>query len=306
MNSAAEIKISIAVVTRNRPEWLRRCLKSWRTQIIQPFEIVISDDSDDSMRPEIRQIAEQFEAQWIAGPRRGLYANRNHVAVHCRGTHVFSADDDHEHPVDLLEKCLIALQEDSNSAWCLGEVWSWEDVSGKWGVPGELRLNGVANLPKDISNTWAWSDGATLCPRRVFDSGLSFCEAFRFGSSFLEFGCLLRAVGQRIRILKTTGVIHHAYQAGSSFQIPIEECASRYFSTLMLALVYQPSEKHSILLAAYLFKQILRQPLIFIKAFPWALREKRKRTKWFRQWQSTHIDVFKSRQEFKLGNVSIP
>lgn len=287
-NTVAEIKISIALVTRNRSDSLRRCLKSWRAQSVQPFEIVLSDDSDDSMRPEIQQIAKEFDARWIAGSCRGLYANRNHVAKHCRGTHVFSADDDHEHPIDLLEKCLAALQEAPNSAWCLGEVLSWEDIPRGWGVPGELQMNGASNLPKDIFNTWAWSDGATICPKWVFDSGLFFCEAFRFGSSYLEFGCLLHAVGQRIRILKTTGVIHHLNQVGRSFQIPVEECASRYFVMLMLARVYQPTKKHQALLVIYFLKQVFRHPMTFLRAFPWALREKRKRTDWFRKWQSTY------------------
>ena len=49
------IKLSVALVTRNRPDWLRRCLGSWRTQSVQPYEIVISDDSgEDSRRMSMR------------------------------------------------------------------------------------------------------------------------------------------------------------------------------------------------------------------------------------------------------------
>jgi glycosyltransferase involved in cell wall biosynthesis len=259
---------------------------------VQPFEIVVSDDSDDSIRTVATEIAKEFEARWIAGPRRGLYANRNHVATHCHGTHILSADDDHEHPSDLLEKCLAALWEDSNSAWCLGEVLSWEEVLQGWRVPGELHVRGAPRPPTGVSNTWTWSDGATLCPKRVFDSGLLFCEAFRFGWSYLEFGCLLHSIGQRIRILQNTGVIHHLNQVGRSFKIPIEECAADYFAVLMLARVYQPSKKHLVLLLFYFLKQIIRQPVTFFKALPWALREKRKRTDWFQKWQSTRGKEF--------------
>ncbi|MFM6022178.1 MAG: glycosyltransferase family 2 protein, partial [Dolichospermum sp.] len=42
----SNILLSIALVTRNRPESLERCLKSLRSQNVQPFEVVISDDSD--------------------------------------------------------------------------------------------------------------------------------------------------------------------------------------------------------------------------------------------------------------------
>ena len=276
--------ISIAVATRNPPDSLIRCLKSWRAQNLQPFEVVVSDDSHDSIRPEIKRIVRQFEARWVAGARRGLYANRNHVAVNCRGTHVFSADDDHEHPVDLLEKCQAALQEDPNSAWCLGEILSWDEIAQGWGLPGELSMNGASRMPQDFSNTWAWSDGATLCPRQAFDAGLRFYEAFRFGASYLEFGCLLHAAGQRIRILKGTGVIHHLNQVGRSFDIPLEERAASYFAILMLARVYQPSLKNRFLLAIFCVKQAVRRPITFLQAFPWALREMGERTDWFRQW----------------------
>jgi glycosyltransferase involved in cell wall biosynthesis len=288
MSSTPAATISIALVTRNRPESLRRCLKSWRSQSVQPFEIVISDDSNDPHQAEMQQIAAEFGARWIAGPRRGLYANRNHVAAHCRGAYIFSADDDHEHPVDLMEKCLAALRKDPQAAWCLGEVNSWEQIPEGWGVPGELGATGGSDMPGDLSNTWAWSDGAALCPRGVFDSGLAFTEAFRFGASYLEFGCLLHATGRRIRILEGIGVVHHAQQVGRSFVVPVEECAAGVFAMLMFAFVYQPTKKNQVQVLINMLKQTLRYPVRFMRAFPWAVREKRRRTRWFRQWQAAH------------------
>lgn len=284
--------ISVALVTRNRPDSLERALRSWRNQSVHPFEIVISDDSDDATRPEIQRIASTFDARWIAGPKRGLYANRNHVALHCQGTHVLSADDDHEHPVNFLEKCLAALETDPKSAWCVGEVHSWDDLHRGWGMPGAMRLDGASSPPEDRSRTWAWSDGAALCPRKVFDSGLRFAESFRFGAAYLEFGCLLHAVGQRIRILETTGVIHHLQEVGRSYSLPIEEGASRCFSVLMLGTVYQPSFRHLVLTNIYFAKQFLRSPRAFPKMAAWAISEKRKRTAWFREWQSSNGPLF--------------
>ncbi len=230
-------------------------------------------------------IADQFGARWIAGPRRGLYANRNHIANACTGTHVLSADDDHEHPKDFIEKCQEALKEDPLAAWPIGEVLSWPELSEKWTVPAELQVWGGIYPPRDYSNSWAWSDGATLCPRRVFDYGLVFSEAFRFGAAYLEFACLLHYLGQRIRILETTVVIHHTQDSGRSFQIPVEERASSYFAALMMVLVYQPTMKNRILLVGYFLKELVRQPGTLFKAFPWALREKTKRIVWLRKWR---------------------
>src|ERR1700683_2793842 len=224
--NSGRIAISVALVTRNRPESLARALRSWRRQSVQPFEIVISDDSDEQVSPEIQRIAGELDARWIQGPGRGLYANRNHAAAHCRGTHVLSADDDHEHPIDFLEKCQGAVEEDSNSVWCMGEVCSWDGgMPQAWAIPGQLYFKGVPEEPGDKSNTWAWSDGATICPRWVFDSGLRFCEAFKFGASYLEFGCLLHSIGLRVRILEGTGVLHHYFEVGRSYEVPAEERA---------------------------------------------------------------------------------
>ena len=254
--------------------------------------MLISDDSDDSIQPLVKELALDFNAIWIPGPRRGLYANRNNVANQCRGTHVFSADDDHEHPKDFLEKCLRAVHEDRQAAWCLGEVWAWKDLDKGWLLPGELTLKGVPDGPADPSNTWAWSDGATICPKKVFDSGLIFCESFRFGWSYLEFGSLLHARGQRIRLLDSTGVVHHLHEIGRSYELPLEELAASYFALLMLALIYQPTYGNRLLLLTYFVKQILRSPVRTSRTLPRAISELRVRAKWLREWDLAHPSGF--------------
>ncbi len=279
-----KIEISIALVTRNRPDWLRRSLTSWRGQTLAPFEIVVSDDSDDLRQSENKDLAREFGARWVLGPGRGLYANRNSVARNCRGTHVFSADDDHEHAHDFFERCSAAVREDADAAWCMGEVSSFADIEAGWILPGELRLRGAPRPPADPASTWAWSDGASICPKKVFERGLYFYEGFRFGSSYLEFGCLLHAVGQRIRTLGDIGVVHHMQQAGRSYHLPVEEWASTYFALIMLAWVYQPSTSHRIENIAYFLRQIVWRPVDFLRSFPRALREARLRRRWYLDW----------------------
>jgi hypothetical protein len=180
-----------------------------------------------------------------------------------------------------------AIRRDPDSAWCLGEVGSWEDVSRGWYPPGELSVTGGSLAAKDPNKCMAWSDGATLFPKHLFDRGLHFSEAFRFGSSYLEFGCLLYAAGQRIRILDGTGVVHHYRDTGRSFQIPVEERASWHFAILMLALVYQPTVKNRLLMAYYFLKEGVLRPVILARSLPWALRAQRERTGWYRSWCSS-------------------
>jgi glycosyltransferase involved in cell wall biosynthesis len=117
----SEILISVALVTRNRPKSLERCLKSLRSQDFQPFEVIVSDDSDPEIAPEVKAIAKHWDCRYITGPCRGLYANRNHAALACRGTNIRTMDDDHEFPEGHFQEVEMIVKSDPNSIWIFGE-----------------------------------------------------------------------------------------------------------------------------------------------------------------------------------------
>src|SRR5215831_14404511 len=121
MPPSGSISLSVAVIARNRPESLQRALASLRDQDAQPFEIIVSDDSDDQFVSEIQRIAQKFDCRYVRGPRRGLYANRNFAALHCSGTHIRTMDDDHFLPSNHLAQCLRAVGQDPAAIWTTGE-----------------------------------------------------------------------------------------------------------------------------------------------------------------------------------------
>lgn len=202
-------RLSIALVTRNRPHWLRQCLESWRAQDVQPFEIIISDDSDDSMRPEIQRIAIHFGCHWIPGPRRGLYANRNHAFLASRGSHVMSADDDHTHPAGFVDTIVNAVKSDSEAIWTLSE-WTPGYSNGRPTAPGELRSDGTVGPPENPSCSAAIACGSTVYPRIVFNSGYLYDETYCFGGVWYLWGHQLRKAGFRITHIPNTFVWHHS------------------------------------------------------------------------------------------------
>ena len=120
-NVSSEVKVSVALVTRNRPASLNRCLKSLRAQSIQPFEVIVSDDSDPEFVQEIETVSRHWDCRYISGPRRGLYANRNHAALACRGTHIRTMDDDHEFPDEHFHAVQTSIESDPDSIWIFGE-----------------------------------------------------------------------------------------------------------------------------------------------------------------------------------------
>jgi glycosyltransferase involved in cell wall biosynthesis len=204
------ILLSVALVTRNRPESLNRCLQSLRAQNMQPFEVVIADDSDPDRAHETRTIADRWDCRYITGPRQGLYANRNHVALACQGTYIRTMDDDHLFPVGHFQQCFEAIQADPASIWTTGEVGL---IKGEvcWRAPtaNQLVSSGVGGPVQNLDDNWAIADGSTIYPREVFDRGYRMVDAFNYGSSYLEFGAYLYRQGFKSRCIRGAIVEHY-------------------------------------------------------------------------------------------------
>ena len=269
-----ETRLSVALVTRNRPSSLERTLKSLRIQQAQPWEVIVSDDSDVVHATHVRQIATNYGCKYLTGPHRGLYANRNQVAAACQGTHIRTADDDHEFPPEHFGKCVAAISSDPEAVWIIGEFLpAQEPCEAPPECPGQLHPRGFSVAPTNPDDCWAIADGATIYPRKVFDSGLRFAEAFRFGAPYLEFGSRLHFLGYRIRQLRSTYVVHHYDAANRSLADPEEELAAEFFAMLCHSFIYQPTFRNRSLCIAQIGLMIARHGPTAIRALRFALRE---------------------------------
>ena len=242
-----EPRISVALATRNRPESLRRTLRSLVRQDVQPWEVVVSDDSDDAPAAEVRKAVEEFGFRYLRGPRQGLYANRNHAALACTGTHIRTMDDDHEFPPGHFRICLETVRTHPAKVWIIGETYPDPRDTRKQSCPGQLHPRGFAFLPPDADNCWAISDGATIYPIGIFQRGIRFAEYYRFGASYLEFGSRLYWLGYRIGFLPSTAVIHHYDVKTRSYQDKELDRSSRLFAALCHSFLYQPTLRNKLL-----------------------------------------------------------
>ncbi|MFB2881262.1 glycosyltransferase family 2 protein [Floridanema aerugineum] len=206
---SSQVRLSVALVTRNRPESLERCLKSWRSQTVAPFEIVVSDDSDENYAPKIEDLAKQFNCVYTKGPRRGLYANRNHASLNCRGTHILSGDDDHTHPQDYVERILEVVESDRQRVWIFPER-NYNEPNAPLLCPPELHRSGCGCTPKDPSDCAAIADGSSVYPRQIFDQGLRYDETYTFGPLWYLWGKVLRKYGWKISYSDATFIWHYA------------------------------------------------------------------------------------------------
>jgi glycosyltransferase involved in cell wall biosynthesis len=236
---SADIRISVALVTRNRPASLRRCLTSLRAQNAQPSEIIISDDSDEVSAG--LALATEFGARHLVGPRRGLYANRNAAALACTGTHIRTMDDDHTFPEGHMDACLAAVRGDPKAIWTTGET-SYVDgqLYGTAPTASQLHPSGLGGPVANVDDNWAIADGSTIFPASVFARGYRMVEDFAFGSSYLEFGAFLYRRGYRSCCMSGIVVEHHAnletLQRGRSPAV----VASWMFASLCFNLHFQP------------------------------------------------------------------
>jgi glycosyltransferase involved in cell wall biosynthesis len=252
--------VSFALSTRNRVSSLERTLGSLRAQEVQPFEIVISDDSDDSEKAAVRAVAERFGCRYVEGPRRGLYANRNHSATHCAGTHVRTVDDDHEFPPSHVSTCLDAVERDPEAIWIIGERLPGQLPSDGNRCPPQLHPRGFSVTPPPGGAIWAIADGATIYPRRLFDEGLRYSEDFPFGASYLEWGSRLHWLGYRIRHLQETHVVHHYDPETRSFLDERVDLSSRFFAMFAHAFLYQRTLRNQALCVGEVSRQVVARP----------------------------------------------
>jgi glycosyltransferase involved in cell wall biosynthesis len=207
----SDIKLSVALVTRDRPESLERGLASLRAQNVQPFEVIVSDDSTVEYMRATRAVATKYGCIYYAAPHRGLYANRNFAAQQCRGTHIRTMDDDHILPPDHLAKCLQAVSTDPSAIWTTGEIGYLNgEAAGIAETANQLGPAGVGERIANPDDNWGIADGSTVYPREVFDRGFRMVEGFGFGSSYLEFGAYLYANGWKCRCVRGAKIEHHS------------------------------------------------------------------------------------------------
>ena len=256
-----DVRLSVGLVTRNRPESLERTLASLRAQNVQPFEVIVSDDSDEPHAAEVRRIAEKFGCSYVQGPRRGLYANRNAILDAASGTHIRTMDDDHEFPEGHVAACTEAISTDADSVWIIGEFTPAEIRDPPPECPPQLHPRGFSVTPPDPDDCWGIADGASIYPRRIFDAGNRFADFVQFGALYLEFGSRLHWLGYRIRFLPTTYVVHHYDPSTRSFDDRRIDLAARFFAMLCHAAVYQPSLRNRLLAFGEIVRQLFRSPM---------------------------------------------
>ncbi len=103
------VPVSVVVGTYDRPDDLRRCLRSLRTQkTSRPLQIVVTDNHPASGLT--RPVLEEFpEVELVEEPRQGVAYARNAGFLACTGEIIVTTDDDVTMPPQWLEALLVSF-----------------------------------------------------------------------------------------------------------------------------------------------------------------------------------------------------
>ena len=238
---ADPIQLSIALITRNRPDSLARALASIRAQRLQPYEVLVSDNSDPDYAGAIADLAQRWDCRYLLAPVKGMYPNRNFAATQCTGTHIHTMDDDHVWPTGHLEKCLAALERDRHSIWTTGERGFIEgEFFAHVERANQLSPSGVGIGITHPDDNWGIADGSTIYPRTVFDRGFRLIESFGgYGATYLEFGAYLYRQGFKSRSIPGAYVEHYADRSILTRR-PLSMYRSRLYASIAYNRYFRP------------------------------------------------------------------
>lgn len=253
------IYLSIAIVTRNRPDSLNDTLYSLSNQTVHPAEIIVSDDSNiPELQKETADVAKRYGCKYYRGPKKGLYANRNFVAQKCTGTHFRTMDDDHQFPPDHIAKCVEAIMGEPDTIWTIGEYFPENKVRNlPPPIAGQIHPRGYSYTPKNLLNYYGISCGATIYPRTVIDKNILNMECYQFGMLYLEYGARLYKSGYTIKPLSKTYIIHHYNKNCASIDSSDTIRGAEIFSMLMFSFNHMKSFRNRCVTVLEIIKKVI-------------------------------------------------
>jgi GT2 family glycosyltransferase len=195
--------VSTVVLTRDRPDSLRRCLGSLRANGYRPLEIVVVDNGSEAGRHEARE--------WLAGwgteppvkyvecPPDGFAALRQRSYENAKGEFVVSIDDDCEAATDMLERVVERFRAEPDVGMIGGQL---ENIgfegAERFKGRGRLGINGRYEPVEDPAAADVFGSANQSVRRRAFDEAGGYDPYFSDGMEEADLALSLRSAGWRI------------------------------------------------------------------------------------------------------------
>jgi glycosyltransferase involved in cell wall biosynthesis len=241
-HGSSQLKVSVCICTRNRPDELRRCLDSLRRSSRRVDETIVSDDStDDRTARMLAGDQSGLSVRYIRGPRRGLGANRNSALQAAGGDYILFLDDDACLGEHFLERALDCAAGHGGLANERIVVSGCENNRGIMVRAHDQSFLGFQSVPygRDVDlNTIVIN--STLFPRTLFDA-VRFDEHLVYGCD--EVDVALHAVRCGYKIVQSGDAVN--------FHYPSEVNRSYYKPHLDVSRLYITFKRYAIYERAY-------------------------------------------------------
>ncbi len=208
--------VSTVVLTRDRPESLRRCLGSLRANAYRPFEIVVVDNGSEAGRRQARDWLAGWDAELpvkhVECSPDGFAALRQRGYEHAQGEFVVSIDDDCEAAEDLIERVVERFTAEPDVGMIGGRL---ENVgftgTERFKGRGRLGVNGRYEPVEDPAHAEVFGSANQSVRRRAFEDVGGYDPYFSDGMEEADLALSLRAAGWRI-VYDPTVRVRHIHQ----------------------------------------------------------------------------------------------
>ena len=240
------VTVSLCICTRDRPVELERCLSSVAAGAKSPEAVVVSDDGNSPAETKdlVESLGEPFK--YVAGPRRGLAANRNNCLSHVGTSHVAFIDDDVLTPNDFVSSLATAAEASREAV-----VTGWErrlvdDRTYARITPHDADFWGLQRRPPGGSPR-SIVINATVFPMALFDQ-IRFDERLQYGSEEIDIAQHAAALGVAIRFDESLWVEHRPSREGRDGYSGLAE-SSRIYQNIKRFAAYEESPLRALVFA---------------------------------------------------------
>jgi glycosyltransferase involved in cell wall biosynthesis len=168
------VKATIVLTTYNRPDLLKRALKSALNQTFKDYEIIVVDDYSDKgldlSGSSINIPLKIIQHEW----NKGLSAARNTGIKAAKGEYIVCLDDDNELMPTFLEKSMQSIGD--YDAVAVGRVIQYKDFAD-YVVPGISKLSSI---------DWGFLIKKSVFEEIQYDENLRANEDTDFGIQFFK------------------------------------------------------------------------------------------------------------------------
>lgn len=194
-------KISIIIPTYNEEKHIVEILHCLKKQTLQPYEIIIADDSTDDTRKITTAQLDGWpgKVHIIDGGKKSVGKARTMGGEKATGDILLFLDCDTVFPPDFLAKAVAEFMRKQ----CVVAITSFNYDSKH---PFDLLIGGFMNLATQlVQRIYACTHGfAIMCTKKVFDQIKGFDDNLKMGEDF-DFGFRANQHG-KFRVLTSTKI----------------------------------------------------------------------------------------------------